>query len=135
SNTAEVDSIEAFVDKAVAFNPLRDRRLLTWSVRNNVRQTPDGRWVRKNDTRFFGKVSVDEVSRRIADYWRDVQRVRCPVLVVRGVLSDILAADAAERFASSLPNGRLVTVENAGHTVQGDNPAGLIKALRPFLQG
>lgn len=134
SNTAEVDSIEAFVDQAAAFNPLRDRRLLTWSVRNNLRQTPDGKWVRKNDTRFFGQVGVEEVSRRIAGYWQDVQRVRCPVLVVRGALSDVLLADAAERFATSLPDGRLVTVENAGHTVQGDNPAGLITALRPFLE-
>jgi pimeloyl-ACP methyl ester carboxylesterase len=32
-----------------------------------------------------------------------------------------------------LPDGRWVKVANAGHTVQGDNPAGLLVALREFL--
>jgi pimeloyl-ACP methyl ester carboxylesterase len=135
ASTAEIDSIEAFVEQAMAFNPLRDRRLLTSSVRNNLRQLPNGKWVRKNDTRFFQQVGIEEVARRIEAYWRDLERVTCPVLVVRGALSDVMTAEAANRFARRLPNGKLVTIENAGHTVQGDNPAGLIAALRPFLAG
>src|SRR6185369_2196819 len=113
--------------------PLRDRRLLTASVRNNLRQLPNGKWVRKNDTRLFGQVGIEEVARRIEAYWRDLERVACPVLVVRGALSDVMTAEAADRFAQRLPNAALVTIANAGHTVQGDNPAGLIAALRPFL--
>jgi len=52
---------------------------------------------------------------------------------VRGALSDVLLDDAAERFARRLPRGHWMRVEGAGHTVQGDNPAGLIAVLRPFL--
>jgi pimeloyl-ACP methyl ester carboxylesterase len=133
SNTAELDSIEAFVELAMAFNPLRDRRLLTWSVRNNVRQLPNGKYVRKNDTRFFGQVGIEEVSRRIEGYWRNAAAIACPTLVVRGALSDVFLDDAAERFARTLPAGQWRRVEGAGHTVQGDNPAGLIAALRPFF--
>ena len=133
ASTAEVDSIDAFVDQAMTFNPLRDRRLLTYSVRNNVRQLPNGKWVRKNDTRFFGQVGAEEIGRRIAAYWRDSAAVRCPTLVVRGALSDVFLDDAAERFAAALPDGRWTRIEGAGHTVQGDNPAGLIAALREFL--
>jgi pimeloyl-ACP methyl ester carboxylesterase len=133
ANTAEIESIEAFVDQAAAFNPLRDRRLLTGSVRNNLRQLPNGKWARKNDTRFFGQVGIEEVAHRIEGYWREAEKIECPVLVVRGALSDVLLADAAERFTRRLAQGRLVTIANAGHTVQGDNPAGLIGALRPFL--
>jgi pimeloyl-ACP methyl ester carboxylesterase len=33
-----------------------------------------------------------------------------------------------------LPHGRWVRVEKAGHNVQGDNPAGLLDAMRPFLK-
>lgn len=134
SNTAEIESIEAFVEQAAAFNPLRDRRLLTWSVRNNLRQLPNGKWARKNDTRFFGQVGIEEVARRIEGYWRAAETIQCPALVVRGALSDVLLEDAAERFTRRLAHGRLVTIANAGHTVQGDNPAGLIGALRPFLR-
>jgi pimeloyl-ACP methyl ester carboxylesterase len=132
-DTAEIESIDAFVDQALAFNPLRDRRLLAASVRNNLRQLPNGRWTRKNDTRFAGQISTDELIQRIASYWQDVGQVACPTLVVRGAFSDVLTEEAAARLANRLPDGRLVTVENAGHTVQGDNPAGLITVLRPFL--
>jgi pimeloyl-ACP methyl ester carboxylesterase len=132
-NTAEIDSIEDFVEQAMAFNPLRDRRLLTWSVRNNVRQLPSGKFVRKNDTRFFGRLGLEEVKRRIEASWRDPSDITCPVLVVRGELSDVFLDDAAERFAASLPHGRWARVAGAGHTVQGDNPAGLIAVMRPLL--
>jgi pimeloyl-ACP methyl ester carboxylesterase len=133
ASTAEVDSIDVFVEQAMQFNPLRDRRLLAYSVRNNVRQLPNGKWVRKNDTRFFGQVSIEEVGKRIAAYWREVDAVRCPTLVVRGALSDVFLDDAAERFAAALPRGQWRRIEGAGHTVQGDNPAALIAVLRGFL--
>ncbi len=133
AGTAEIDSIDAFVERALTFNPLRDRRLLAWSARQNLRRLPSGKWVRKNDNRYFGQVGIEEVTQRIESYWRDVAAVTCPTLVVRGALSDVFLDDAAERFARALPRGRWGRVENAGHTVQGDNPAGLIAALRPFL--
>ena len=36
-------------------------------------------------------------------------------------------------LAARLPDGKLVTVPRAGHTVQGDNPKGLVAELRRFL--
>jgi len=133
SQTAELDSIDALVEQALAFNPLRDRRLLRWSVRHNVRQLPNGKWVRKHDNRAFGSAAVADIARRLEDYWRDVNAVTCPTLVVRGALSDVFTDDAAEALARALPRGRWLRIEGAGHTVQGDNPAGLIAALRPFV--
>lgn len=55
--------------------------------------------------------------------------------MVRGAESDVLSNDDAERFAAALPNGRTVSMANAGHTVQGDNPRALAEALREFLAG
>jgi pimeloyl-ACP methyl ester carboxylesterase len=60
-------------------------------------------------------------------------RIACPTLVVRGAESRILSTEGAARFARELPDGRYVVVPDAGHTVQGDNPAGLIAALNEFL--
>jgi esterase len=133
TGTAEIDSLDALVEQAMAFNPLRDRRLLANSVRHNVRQLPNGKWVRKNDTRLFGQVGIEEIARRIEAYWQNAAAITCPTLVVRGAHSDVFLDDAAARFAATLPNGRWTRVDSAGHTVQGDNPAGLIAALRPFL--
>jgi pimeloyl-ACP methyl ester carboxylesterase len=54
-------------------------------------------------------------------------------LIVRGAQSDVFHDEDAERLAGRLSRGRWVKIERAGHTVQGDNPAGLLVSLREFL--
>jgi len=61
-------------------------------------------------------------------------KITCPVLVLRGDRSDVLTDAAAQQFASAVPNGRWLRVPNAGHTIQGDNPRGLLEALWPFIR-
>jgi pimeloyl-ACP methyl ester carboxylesterase len=56
-----------------------------------------------------------------------------PVLVVRGEASDVFDPDAAARFVAALPNGRLVTVPNAGHNVHSANTPGFLEVVGPFL--
>jgi hypothetical protein len=46
----------------------------------------------------------------------------------------VLTDEGARRFAEALPNGRWMHVENAGHTIQGDNPRGLLDSLIPFIR-
>jgi pimeloyl-ACP methyl ester carboxylesterase len=55
------------------------------------------------------------------------------VLVVRGAESDAFSDTQAARFAAALPDGRWSKVEDAGHTVQGDNPRDLVQVLADFL--
>jgi pimeloyl-ACP methyl ester carboxylesterase len=62
-----------------------------------------------------------------------VGAISCPVLLVRGGESDVLLADAAERFVRALPNGRLVTVPHVGHNVHGGNTSGFLEVIGPFL--
>jgi pimeloyl-ACP methyl ester carboxylesterase len=126
-------SVEEYVDRALAFNPRRNRELLRRSLRHNLRRMPDGRWMWKYDQRHRGTVDPDAAARRRELLWRAVERVECPTLVVRGAQSDVFHDEDAERLAGRLRRGRWVRVEGAGHTVQGDNPAGLLVALRAFL--
>jgi hypothetical protein len=44
----------------------------------------------------------------------------------------LLPARAAA-FAALARDGTVVTVSDSAHNVQGDNPAGLLAAIRPFL--
>ena len=67
-----------------------------------------------------------------ADLWGCLGRAACPILVLRGRQSDMFAPETAERVRATNANVTLVEVEG-GHNVPGDNPAGLIAALRPFL--
>jgi pimeloyl-ACP methyl ester carboxylesterase len=131
--TAEADSIDELVKKALLFNPLRDARLLRRSLLYNYRKLPSGRWARKNDIRHFGQMNSGELATRLEKSWQEIARVTCPTLVVRGALSDVLLDEDAESFAAALPHGRWVRIEGAGHTVQGDNPRGLHAELERFF--
>jgi esterase len=132
-NTATLDSIDEFIEKAVSFNPKRDPRLLRRSLLYNLRATPDGKWMRKNDTRHMGSRTFESMMEDVKRQWDGVPTITCPTLVVRGTESDVLRSEDAASLAEALPNGRWVEVENAGHTVQGDNPAGLLAAVREFF--
>jgi pimeloyl-ACP methyl ester carboxylesterase len=107
--------------------------LLRYSLLHNLRPIAEGSWTWKYDRRqltpgYFASVSGE--LERLGDIARTVT---CPVLVVRGGESEALSDRAAASFAAALPDGRWSRVENAGHTVQGDNPRGLIEVLTRFL--
>jgi pimeloyl-ACP methyl ester carboxylesterase len=134
ASTPELDSPDEFLTRAVTFNPLRNPAVLKRSLFYNLRQTPAGKWTLKHDQRRASEEASRIAAAQRERIARDIHKIACPTLIVRGALSEVLTDDAAERFARSLPNGRWVRVENAGHNVQGDNPRGLIDVLNPFLR-
>ena len=66
--------------------------------------------------------------------WERVLQIDRPTLIARGKNSRIFLEEDGERLASSIPGSRFVTVNGAGHNVQGSNPAGLLEYLVPFLE-
>jgi pimeloyl-ACP methyl ester carboxylesterase len=132
---AELDSVEEFVDRAMEFNPRRDPELLRHSLLHNLRRLPSGKWTWKYDRRHLSLPAFEEMSAALAQLDDLLDDVRCPVLVVRGAESDVLTDEDAARLAERLPDGRWARVEDAAHTVQGDNPAGLAAAIHAFLAG
>jgi esterase len=130
---AELDSVDAFVEKARSFNPRRDPRLLRISLLHNLRQLPNGKWTWKYDRRHLSREGFRELTNRLAELRDDVPRITCPVLVVRGASSDVFSDEDAEHVAGLLPKGSWVRIDGAGHTVQGDNPKALAEELRAFL--
>jgi pimeloyl-ACP methyl ester carboxylesterase len=131
--TAEPDSVDAFVERARAFNPARDERLLRRSLLHNLRPLSDGRWTWKYDPRAVTRERMEAIHADLRELSEGLDAVTCPTLVIRGADSDVVTPEAAEAFARALPDARVVTVPGATHTVQGDNPRGLVEALRPFL--
>ena len=130
---AKPETLEEIIERALAFNPRRDRQILRRSLMHNLRRQPDGSWSWKYDRRRFQRLDHDThlaERRRLAD---NLANVTCPALVVRGADSDVFHQDDAERLAQNFPDGRQITIAQAGHTVQGDNPKDLVAALREFL--
>jgi pimeloyl-ACP methyl ester carboxylesterase len=130
---AEFASIDEVIGRALAFNPRRDASLLRRSLRHNLREMPDGKLTWKHDRRHRAKFDPEEWARRRQGLWDEIPRISCPTLVVRGGRSDVFHDEDAEKLARALPHGSWVRVEDAGHTVQGDNPRGLVAELRRFL--
>ena len=121
-------SFEEAVAQAHAFNPRRTLENIRERLSYAMREFPDGRWGYKFDPGIAAGAEGD-----LERLWTQVARLRCPTLLVRGAESPILAAPAAERFTRTVPGSRVAEVAGAGHSVMGDNPAGFLAAVRPFL--
>ncbi len=130
----ELDSVDAFVQRVLAYNPRRPAEQLRGSLMHNLKQLPNGKWTWKYDKalrrpgRRMG--SDPETEKRL---WGYLQSLQCPTLLVRGGASDIIAMDTAEQMHRSIPNSRLATIEGAGHLVMGDSPSGFQAAVVEFL--
>ena len=132
----ELDSIDAFVDRVIKYNPRRDPIQIRGSIINNLKELPDGKWTWKYDKVLrspgrMGNPQDPDVTKRL---WGYVENLQCPTLVVRGDKSDIIATNTADEMAARIPNGQVAIVENAGHLVMGDNPAEFESAVTKFIE-
>jgi esterase len=134
TQTAELDSLEEVIEKAIAFNPRRDPRLLRRSLLHNFRQNHAGKWLRKTDLRMWqGAPNREQERKRLEERFRQAARVSCPTLIVRGGLSDVFTTEDAQKLATDFSDGHYAQVGDAGHTVQGDNPRVFAQVLSQFL--
>ncbi len=128
----EFDHLDEFIDRVAAYDPFRSREHMERTAKYNLVHRSDGKYVAKSD-----RILHDPGFRRQSGDRRDVadgfHQFGGPTLLVRGESSNILEADAAERFVSDLPNARLVEVPNCGHNVHSQNTPGFIEAVSGFL--
>ena len=75
--------------------------------------------------------TLREANRR--SYWQEWDRIRCPVLVVRGANGTIPPADAQAMIAR-LPHARHVELAGASHDLHLDQPAAWREAVSRFLE-
>ena len=115
------------VAHARAFNPRRTVANIRERLHHAMRKGPDGRWTYKFDP------TIASAAREVESLWWEVGRLRCPTLLVRGAESPILTTEGADRFVRTVPGSRVGLVPDAGHSVMGDNPAGFLAVVRPFL--
>jgi pimeloyl-ACP methyl ester carboxylesterase len=130
-HNVEFDDLNVFLDNVARYDRFRSREHVARTVKYNLLVRADGKYVSKVDHRRFSGTAAGGVLAPLT--LDDVRVITAPVLLVRGGESDVLLADAAERFIQALPNGRMVTVPNVGHNVHGGNTPGFLEAVGPFL--
>ena len=130
----EFDDLDHFVRNVQQYDPYRSREHIERTVKYNMLQRADGKFVSKCDgnPRRLGVVRGTGPQENIT--LEEAGAFDLPVLLVRGAASRILTAEAAERFRNALPHGKLVTVPNCGHNVHGQNTLGFIEAIGELLE-
>jgi pimeloyl-ACP methyl ester carboxylesterase len=115
--------------RTVEFNPTRSAASLRRGILHNAHREPDGSWRWNYDRR---PMSADGGS-SATELWGDVDEVRCPYLLVRGGSSPVVDDEDVAELRRRRPDARVVVVDGAGHSVQGDRPLELAELLRGEL--
>jgi len=129
-----LESFEAFVERAHAFNPRRSRANIESRLRHNLKELADGRWTWKYDARLRSPERPLGAN-LTANLWDDVAAIRCPTLIVKGGESDILSAESAAKLQAAIVGSEMVVIPGAGHSVMGDAPDAFSAAVLAFLRG
>jgi esterase len=116
-------------DRTVEFNPTRTPESLRRGILHNAHREADGSWQWNYDRRPLS--SEDQPHPEAL--WDAISSIEVPILLVRGALSPVVDdADVAE-LRRRRPQARVVVVEDAGHSVQGDQPLALADLVRAEL--
>ena len=70
-----------------------------------------------------------------ADIWRYTHKITCPVLLIRGAVSDAFRPSAAKRLMSKMTDCRLETIPETGHFPPMEKPAACADAISEFAEG
>lgn len=131
-------SFDDLLRRTIEHNPTRSESSLRRGILHNARQLDDGSWEWRYDRRKARAGRADPPSdlptNEIgASRWSAVDRLTCPVTLVRGATSPVVDdADVAELLRRR-PDAVVHVVEQAGHSVQGDQPVRLTAILRALL--
>ncbi len=113
-------SLEAAADAVAAYQPHRTNRSDPEGLRKNLRQGDDGRWRWHWDPRFMAERGPTADAERYERLERALGALSCPILLVRGRLSDLVTEEEVAAFREVAPHADVVDVSGAAHMVAGD---------------
>jgi len=93
---------------------------------HSVSRNEDGRWGYKFDPRWFRLTTRSRP---------ELERIRCPTLIVRGEHSRVLTPEGALELCNEIgdPEVELAVIAGAGHHVQLDRPDEVAECLTRFF--
>lgn len=124
-------------DAVAAYLPHRKRPRSLEGLRKNLRLDPDGRYRWHWDPAFIKgarnvNVGADTFMQELVDA---LPNLALPVLLVRGMQSELVHEDNAREFVERTPAASYVDVGGAGHMVAGDRNDAFSEAVLDFLAG
>ncbi|MGO4612495.1 alpha/beta fold hydrolase [Nocardia sp. 2YAB30] len=125
------DSLDQAADAVAEYMPHRPRPKSTDGLLRNLRER-DGRWYWHWDPGMLGDRAEDAVA-MTEQMEHAAQVLSIPVLLVRGMRSDVVSAEGAEAFQRLVPHAQLVEIGDAAHTAAGDDNDSFTDAVAKFV--
>ena len=124
-------SFDEILERTVLFNPTRSESSLRRGILHNATARPDGSWSWRYD-RFLPEEAPTEIP-DFGDLWKAVDAVSVPFMLVRGADSPVVDDEDVAELRRRAPGVRVEVVEQAGHSIQGDQPLELARILTDFV--
>jgi pimeloyl-ACP methyl ester carboxylesterase len=125
------DSLDEAADAIAAYLPHRTKPRSPEGLKKNLRQR-DGRWYWHWDPAFLTKPE-DDPHERMEKLEQAAIRLRIPILLIRGKLSDVVSAEGVKDFLEKVPNAEFVELSDAGHTAAGDDNDAFSEVVVQFV--
>jgi pimeloyl-ACP methyl ester carboxylesterase len=138
SATAESPPVETFatfeavIANGIAQYPLTPEAELRHANYHNLYRGMDGKWHWRWDPLLL--VARHRNRSLQGDLYAALRRVSCPALLIRGASSPLLTPEVARKMLQALPNGHMVEIPAAAHTVNADNAIEFERVATAFLQ-
>jgi pimeloyl-ACP methyl ester carboxylesterase len=108
-----------------------DNASLEAYIEGLTRLRPDGKYELVYSPEWEAHIYVTGVWRDM-DLWRDLPRLKLPLLILRGAETDTFWASTARRVQRILPSAQIVTLEKATHLVPLERPAEVSALIKNF---
>jgi pimeloyl-ACP methyl ester carboxylesterase len=129
------ESFDEILARTMQFNPTRSESSLRRGVLHNAIELPDGRWRWRYDLprRGTGEGERGAIMPGLDELWDAVSRLKVPLTLVRGSLSPVVDDDDVAELRRRNADARVIVVDGAGHSIQGDKPIELANILEGLL--
>jgi pimeloyl-ACP methyl ester carboxylesterase len=124
------DSFDELLARTKEHNPTRSESSLRRGILHNAVQRDDGSWVWR-----YARFRTGDSSARpeFADWWQAISDLSVPLMLVRGLAWSVVDDADVVELTRRQPTARVVGVEGAGHSIQGDRPLELASIVSDFL--